>query len=180
MTDTPLDVHAPSTPGFPVTHPAAAARPARRSDSPVAVTGHLHRPPVRNGMTGRDRLAIATLMGVASRHASRRDVAFDDAAADVRRAAGGRADLLGEAAGVFAAMGRADAAAWYANAAAHLCIAADGDPHVARGQVETVAARLSAPRRGVAGGPPRRPAEPERLAPSQRHKDYHLRAKPAG
>ena len=101
----------------------------------------------------RDRLAVATLMGHASRLASRRDRSFDDAAADLRRAAGGRRDLLGEAAGVFAAMGRGDAAAWYANAAAHLCIAADGDPAVARGHVDTVVGWLSGPTRGVAGGP---------------------------
>ncbi|OMH31409.1 hypothetical protein [Tersicoccus sp. Bi-70] len=148
MTDTLLDAPAPHTaPGI-----LRAPTPSSgRSEPPLPV-----RPPSRagNGTTARDRLAIATLMGVASRHASRRDVAFEDAAAEVRRAADGRADLLGEAAGVFAAMGRADAAAWYANAAAHLCIAADGDPDVARGQVDAVTARLSAPRRGVAGGPP--------------------------
>ncbi|OMH23815.1 hypothetical protein BKD30_10570 [Tersicoccus phoenicis] len=128
-------------------------------DAPARVSQHALRHRAggtdsRSGAPMRDRLTIATLMGVASRHASRREVAFEDAAAEVRHAAGGRPDLLGEAAGVFVAMGRADAAAWYANAAAHLCIAADGDPEVARGQVDAVAARLSAPRRGVAGGPP--------------------------
>lgn len=150
MTDTLLDASTPHS------APAGVGRPPTRSSGRPAPHVAAIRPPSRagNGTTARDRLAVATLMGVASRHASRRELAFEDAAAEVRRAAAGRVDLLGEAAGVFAAMGRADAAAWYANAAAHLCIAADGDPDVARVQVETVAARLTASRRGVAGGPP--------------------------
>ncbi|MEH0110322.1 hypothetical protein V6N00_11475 [Tersicoccus sp. MR15.9] len=163
MTDTLLDAHPALASAASNAPLPAVVRTTDHHDS-RPVQQHPVRPPSRagNGTTARDRLAIATLMGVASRHASRRDVAFEDAAAEVRRAADGRIDLLGEAAGVFAAMGRADAAAWYANAAAHLCIAADGDREVARGQVETVAARLSAPRRGVAGGPPAHAADGDR------------------
>lgn len=102
----------------------------------------------------RDDLALATLMGCVARLASRQTGARADAVDEVRRTAGGRADLLGLAAGTYRAETLSgDRAFWFSDTAARLCVDAGADVTVARATVPDVVQRLAQRRRGPAGGP---------------------------
>ncbi|WP_143588477.1 hypothetical protein [Tersicoccus sp. Bi-70] len=105
-------------------------------------------------MSTRDQLELAKIMGCVSRHAARQAGERAHAVDEVRRAARGRADLLGQAAGTYRAQTLSgDRAFWYSDVATRLCVDAGADVDVARRATAAAAVLVQPRRRGPAGGP---------------------------
>ena len=95
-----------------------------------------------------DRLLIARLDGIATRHARWGALTEDEAAAvaELREVAGGRGDLLAEVAGLLIGYYRRTAEELKARAAAYYCIAAGAGLDLIPRWIETGCSRAAAAR----------------------------------
>lgn len=90
----------------------------------------------RGGINAQDRIRTARIMGAANRLSKDRPFDLDAAVAEVREVAGGRADLLAEAAGIYLGTVQSDPFSWYYPLAAQICLDAGADRSAVSGWVE--------------------------------------------